>query len=852
MQYSKAVDEVTTTMPPALLVSATYDGQKKSAVLKFYEPISQKVLLWTDNTGHKPYCYSKLEPEELRFLSDRKDVIKLEKIQKQDLLKDKSINVTKIIVTDPLAIGGTQTDKSIRNIIETWESDIKYYENYLYDNSLIVGRYYVVENDKLKEFSYQIPDEVQLALKGLLYDKVTNTGIIDQKEFQNNISAWANLLNQPIPKIRRISFDIEVESETGRIPDPKIAEKKITAIGFCGSDDIKHVFVLKRADRKSGTNELPPDVKVTFYDEDKESDMIRDAFEILTSYPFVITFNGDDFDMPYMYNRAEKLGIGLKDIPLIMMRDSATLKQGVHIDLYRAFSNRSFQIYAFSHKYNDFSLNSISEGLLDESKLEYDGDLNDLSLYELANYCFNDARLTEKLTSFNNDLLMDLLVVITRIGRMPIDDISRMGVSQWIRSLFYYEHRTHGFLIPRREELEQKSITATTEAIIKDKKYRGGLVVEPKEGIHFNVFVMDFASLYPSIIKVRNLSYETVRCAHDECKKNTIPGTTHWACTKKNGLTAILIGSLRDLRVNYYKSLSKNPALSEDQKQLYTVVSQALKVILNASYGVMGAEIFPLYCLPVAEATTAVGRFTILETIEKCKSIEIEVLYGDTDSLFLKGPTREQIQKIVDWAKEEFGVDLDLDKEYRYVVFSTRKKNYLGVQKDGKVDVKGLTGKKSHTPPFIRKLFYEILEILSKVQSENEFSQSKQKIGDMISQYAKNLKARQIPLNDLAFNVMISKAPSEYVKTIPQHIRAAKLLEQAREIKKGDIISYVKIINKPGVKPVEMARPDEIDSAKYIEFMESTFDQILSSMDLDFNTLIGAPRQTGLDQFFWN
>ncbi|MGI0069648.1 MAG: DNA polymerase domain-containing protein, partial [Nitrosopumilaceae archaeon] len=343
-----------------------------------------------------------------------------------------------------------------------------------------------------------------------------------------------------------------------------------------------------------------------------------------------------------------------------------------------------------------------------------------------------------------------------------------------------------------------------------------------------------------------------VRCTHDECKKNTIPGTTHWVCTKRNGLTAILIGSLRDLRVNYYKNLSKNPSLSEDLKQLYTVVSQALKVILNASYGVMGAEIFPLYCLPVAEATTAVGRYTILETIEKCKSLGIEVLYGDTDSLFLKGPTKEQIQSVVDWAKDEFGVDLDLDKEYRYVVFSTRKKNYLGVKNDGKVDVKGLTGKKSHTPPFIRTLFYEILELLSKVKTEEEFSQSKQKIGEMISQYAKKLKAKQIPLNELAFNVMISKAPSEYVKTVPQHIRAAKLLEQTREIKKGDIISYVKIINKPGVKPVEMARPDEIDSAKYMEFMESTFDQILSSMDLDFSALIGAPKQTGLDQFFWN
>ncbi|MGH9998679.1 MAG: DNA polymerase domain-containing protein, partial [Nitrosopumilaceae archaeon] len=810
---------------------------------------------------------------------------------------------------------------------------------------------------------------------------------------------------------------------------------------------------------------------------------------------------------------------------------------------------------------------------------DYDGELDDLSLYDLANYCFNDAKLTHSLTSFNNDLLMDLLVVITRIGRMPIDDISRMGVSQWIRSLFYFEHRKHNALIPRRDELDLKSTAVTTDAIIKDKKYRGGLVVEPQEGIHFKVVVMDFASLYPSIIKVRNLSYETVRCPHEICKKNTIPETSHWVCTLKNGLTALLIGSLRDLRVNYYKNLSKNQALSEDQRQLYTVVSQALKVILNASYGVMGAEIFPLYCLPVAEATTAVGRYTILETIEKCKSGGIEVLYGDsvlgdtpitvrrngeieilpikalmpnsvttrrygnlgnteifsdkgftkikyvykhkvrkkgyriltrcgyiectedhsliidgketkpsslrtgdkiilcnnetsikptkrldlelawlfglfiaegtcnihrkkyikyqwtisnqdleilkkcqnilykhlgfktkildtmkssnvyklipvgnhklfvdyfmemcfrgeekvvpsiilnsdkntmssfvagimigdgyvgrdkimildqrhksiqagfsyildkldityslqirkdksnivrlrvirdktdkrikklnvikkieefliddyvydvetknhhfcggignvllhnTDSIFLKGPTKEQIQIVIDWAKKEFGVDLDLDKEYRYVVLSTRKKNYLGVKNDGKVDVKGLTGKKSHTPPFIKTLFYEILEILSNVQTVKDFMESKEKISNMISLYAKKLKAKEIPLSELTFNVMISKAPSEYVKTIPQHIRAAKLLESIREIKKGDIISYVKIINKPGVKPVEMARPDEIDSAKYMEFMESTFDQILSSMDLDFSALIGAPKQTGLDQFFWN
>ena len=99
---------------------------------------------------------------------------------------------------------------------------------------------------------------------------------------------------------------------------------------------------------------------------------------------------------------------------------------------------------------------------------------------------------------------------------------------------------------------------------------------------------------------------------------------------------------------------------------------------------------------------------------------------------------------------------------------------------------------------------------------------------------------------------MLSKAPNDYVKTIPQHIRAAKQLESIREIKKGEIISYVKILNKPGVKPVELARQSEIDSTKYMEFMERTLDQITSSMNLDFDTILGKPKQTGLDQFFWN
>ena len=839
--------------PNLLLISANYNNQQKAVVLKFYDPISHKIVLWTDKTGHKPYCFSKMSPAELDFLSERSDVISIKEVMKIDPLEDKTITVSKILVSDPLAIGGTQTDKSIRNVVEAWEADIKYYENYLYDNSLIVGKYYRIENDKLTPHNFKISDETRLSLKSMLWDKLGDLNIPDHEQFMRNVSDWADLLNQPIPKLRRISLDIEVESEEkNRLPDAKTAEGKVTAVGFESSDKLKQVFVLRRNDISEGTNDLAPDIKVRFYDEDDEKGMIEDVFNLIKDYPLLITYNGDGFDLPYLYNRADRLGIDKNTNPLYMMRDSATLKEGVHLDLYRTLSNRAFQIYAFGQKYTDFSLNSVSKGLLNEQKLDYGVEIDKMTLYQIGKYCQNDAYLTYKLTSFNDDLLMNLLVVISRIGRMPIDDISRMGVSQWIRSLLYYEHRKNNMLIPRREEIDKRSTEVKNDAVIKDKKYRGGLVVEPKEGIHFDVTVMDFASLYPSIIKVKNLSYETVRCSHTECKKNMIPQTNHWVCTKKNGLTSVLIGSLRDLRVNYYKTMSKNQNLTNEERQLYTVVAAALKVILNASYGVMGAQIFPLYFLPAAEATTATGRHIILDTIEKCRELNVDVLYGDTDSIFVKNPTEQQMQTIINQAKNNHGVELEVEKEYRYVVLSDRKKNYLGVTKNGKVDVKGLTGKKSHTPAFIKSLFYDILDVLAEVKTNDEFKNAKSKISSKIAECSRKIQAKEIPLSDLAFNVMLSKSLNEYTKTIPQHIRAAKQLESVREIKKGDRISYVKIINKPGVRPVEMAKQSEIDSSKYMEFMQSTLDQITSSMNMDFDTIIGKPRQTGLDQFFWN
>ena len=287
--------EEVANLPSSILISATYHSQKKKAVLKFYEPKSQKIYLWTDKTGHKPYCYSKLTRDELDFLSERQDVIKIEEVTKRDTLNDKFISVSKIIVDDPLAIGGTQTSKSIRNEIEAWESDIKYYENYLYDTKLIVGKYYKIVDDKIVSDDSELTDDTKLALKTLLWDKLSNSGMADTKEFQDAVSDWAQLLNQPIPNIKRLSLDIEVESEIGRIPDPKLAEKKVTAVGFEGSDGLKKVLVLRREGIQDGENDLDPKIELRFFDSEKE--LIEETFNLVEEYPVLLTYNGDGFDL---------------------------------------------------------------------------------------------------------------------------------------------------------------------------------------------------------------------------------------------------------------------------------------------------------------------------------------------------------------------------------------------------------------------------------------------------------------------------------------------------------------------------------------------------------------------------
>ena len=845
-------------LPPSYFVSATYNGKTRKALIKLYEPNSGQIYFWHDNTGHKPYCLTNLSPYELEKINrliQHSGFDHFEIAEKIDPLLDGKVKVTKVIAKDPLAIGGRPAG-CIRDIIpedfpkvsgtpispeeiKVWEAKIKYYQSYIYDRKLWPGMIYEVKNGKLVLKSLKEAEGMTRRIRGIFKD-VTS-------EEQQYIEQWARLLEYPAPKFRRVALDIEVHSAIPtRMPDPREAAYPVVCVSLYGSDGQKRVLLLKRQNVREGTEHLPADVNLEYFD--SEEKLIRAVFDALWNYPFVLTFNGDDFDLRYLAHRAENFGFRRNEIPIEVGRRVCLLKYGVHIDLYKFFFNRSIQIYAFSNRYRDIKLDDVGKALIETEKIKLEKSIGELTYTELAKYCLRDGEITFKLTSFEDDLVMKLILVLARISSMPMEDVSRQGVSRWIRNFMHCEHRRRNMLIPNAADILTTKGKTTTKAIIKGKKYKGAIVVEPVPGVHFNVAVMDFPSLYPSITKVWNLGYQSICCRHPECRNNRVPDTPHWVCTKKRALESLLIGSLRDLRVRWYKPRSKDKTLQTELRSWYRIIQGALKVILNASYGVFGAESFDLYCPPVAEATAAIGRHSITKIINKAKDLNIQVLYGDTDSVFLKNPSKEQIQELAQWTEHELKMSLDVDKVYRYAVFSSRKKNYLGVLEDGSVDVKGLTGKKRHIPLFIKNAFNAMKERLAQVKSPADFEDAKKDICEIVRNRHTRLKRREWEsLNELAFNVVLGEAPERYTKTTPQHVKAARILqERGVEVKAGDLMSFVKVVREPHVKPVELATKNEIDVDKYVAYLRSTFDQVLDALGLDFDEIIGL---TKLERF---
>jgi len=637
---------------PCVMLSVSYSGRKRKALVKLYDIERKRIVFWYDNTGHQPYLLTNIPLKAVLADPDISshpgfDAKASREVRKYDLLNDRERTMTLIAGKDPTTVGGRPD--SIREYLkDSWEDHIRYRDCYILDKQLIPGSIYRITNGSLIREGVNVPTDA-------IREKFPKAS----PEFLKSLYEWFPLLVSPVPDYRRVAIDIEVETEAqDRIPDPEVAKGAVICVSLAGSDGLKKVLLLRRPGRTEGARpeELPADVNLIYYD--SELALLKELFRHFLDYPIVMTFNGDNFDLHYLWRRAQVLGMRKDEVPITMGREIALMPTAIHFDLYKFFHNHAIQIYAFSHAYKETSLNAISESLLKIKKIELDRPINDLDYLALASYCFRDSLITLRLTQENSNVAMHLTTLIMRISRLSMEDATRQGVSSWIRNLFYFEHRAKNCLIPRQDDIERMKGGSSTTAIIKGKKYQGAVVIKPESGAFFNVVVLDFASLYPSIISRWNLSYETVECGHPECRANKVPGTDHWVCTKRTGMMSLIVGLLKDVRVKWFKPMSKDQSLPEEERSFYKVVQQALKVFLNACF------------TGDTEILTTVGPKNIKEIMVGDKVINVNPITLETE-----------VDEVVDTQVFDFAGDL--------LHFENNRTTDLMVTPDHKMLIKG-------------------------------------------------------------------------------------------------------------------------------------------------------------------
>jgi DNA polymerase elongation subunit (family B) len=427
--------------------------------------------------------------------------------------------------------------------------------------------------------------------------------------------------------------------------------------------------------------------------------------------------------------------------------------------------------------------------------------------------------------------------MLSRIANIPVPKAySSRHVSDLIKSIIYTYLRRNGILIPNSSELRRERELKSSVA--------GALTVAPKSGIYFNTVVTDFESLYPSVIDSYNLSYETVNCEHEECESNKISEIEHHVCTKRRGFYSVLVGALKDLRIRWFKPLSKNPKLSEEERRSAEAVAKLLKHLTVSSYGVT-IRIHGLASTPLAESITGYGRHILKTAWKMAEDRGLHPTYGDTDSLFLDNPSEEEVEWLVKTVKEKLRLDLAVDKRYSLCVLPRAKKAYFGILPDGSPDIKGLTVIKSNSPRFFQKVFRDCVKELSQVKNMEEYEAAKKRITETALEAEKTLRQRNVSLDDLQYFVELFFDPEEKLvldETMHQPYQCAvQLMDSGVEVNKRDAVSFIKV--KPflykgkrfTVKPSGFVKNlVDVNVGDYIRNLRTALGQAFEPMNISF------------------
>ncbi|MFA5572842.1 MAG: DNA polymerase domain-containing protein, partial [Candidatus Bathyarchaeia archaeon] len=398
-------------------------------------------------------------------------------------------------------------------------------------------------------------------------------------------------------------------------------------------------------------------------------------------------------------------------------------------------------------------------------------------------------------------LLIDFSIQLSILTLMPLDQVMSAATGFRVESYLIKQAQKIGEIVPRR--LEQTYVP-----------YTGGLVLLPKPGLHENIAVLDFKSMYPNIMITYNLSPDTYIQAGDPEPSEGVyvaPEIGYRFRKSPPGFYNEALTHLLNIRAAIRQKMKQQTTRTVEY-QVLNARQKALKIITNAIYGYAGWIGARWYIKPVAEAASAWGRHIIWTSSQMAKNDGVEVIYGDTDSLFVKYDKTKN-EKLQADIQQTLKLEVEISHIYVRVFFSEAKKRYAGLRQDGSLDIVGLEVIRGDWAEVAKRVQQHVLEIILKVQSP-------EKAIEYVKSIAIDLQHNRIPLEDLIIWKTLTKPPKNYAVRAP-HVQAAKMLiERGARLTIGDKVGYVIQTGKGPLFsraiPYVFAKIDNVDSTYYI------------------------------------
>ncbi|HNT73324.1 MAG TPA: DNA-directed DNA polymerase, partial [Methanothrix sp.] len=468
---------------------------------------------------------------------------------------------------------------------------------------------------------------------------------------------------RPNAPLRTMAFDIECLPLHGAMPNPETSPVIMISLAFdppCrGKEDL--VLVGRDLDCPRG------DVLCSR----GEREMLSRFIEILKDYdPDVVAgYNSAEFDFPYLEERARRLNLDVRvgrdrspwRVRKIVNQTRVEITGRVVVDLLPLVRS-SFSLKRYTLRNASLELLGVEKHDVEPKEMEALWSASGEEFARLVSYSRRDSYLALHLLT---DLkLLDKYIALAQTSGSLLQDVIDGGQTGMVENFLFRKFQERGRVIPPKPDADLSSARAAQSFELK-----GGAVLEPKKGLVEDVLILDYRSLYPSIMMAHNLCYSTVVTDEHPPSEVVVRPPSGGEFVLPSASPGIVPGVLRDLLAQRTDIKRRMKSASDEERNILDAQQYALKILLNSFYGYSGYARARLYSLPLANAVTSFGRSNIQNTknmveeigsvyvrdgkallpeemasdpgdsfpaVGELKRFDLSVVYGDTDSVFIR------------------------------------------------------------------------------------------------------------------------------------------------------------------------------------------------------------------------